>query len=184
MENRGRVHDRTILDALEAIGWELFDSRVWRVTREGREPTIGSAAGGRWSPPGEFEVLYTCLERVGALAEIGFRLSLEPIWPSRMLHEIHEIDLKLEKSLKLADLSKLQILGVDISKYQSFDYEQTQSIASAAHFLGFDGLVVPSARYNCLNAIVFSDSLGPDFKLEVVNTESVDWAVWKSAKRN
>jgi len=179
MTNRDRVHERAILDALEAIGFEFFESKVWRVTRAGREPTIGSAAGGRWSPPGEFEVLYTCIEREGALAEIGYRLSLEPVWPSRINHEIHEINLRLDRALKFADLSKLEQLDVDVSRYQSFEYDRTQEIASAAHFLEYDGLIVPSARYNCLNAIVFLDRLGANFRLEVANTAPIDWSQWK-----
>jgi hypothetical protein len=79
MERPGRVHDRAILDALEAIDPEPFDGEVWRVTRKGREPLRGSSAQGRWSGNCELEVLYTSLMREGALAEIRFRLSLEPV---------------------------------------------------------------------------------------------------------
>jgi hypothetical protein len=75
----GRRHDRVILDALEAMGPEAFAGDVWRVTSRGRDPLRGSMAEGRWSPAGEFEVLYTSLERDGALTEIGYRLSLEPV---------------------------------------------------------------------------------------------------------
>jgi hypothetical protein len=31
-----------------------------------------------------------------------------------------------------------------------------------AHFLGFDGLIVPSARYDCLNMVLFGDRIGPE----------------------
>jgi hypothetical protein len=77
---RRSAHDRSILDALEAIDREPFAGEVWRVTRKGRDPLRGSAANGRWSSSGgEFEVLYTSLEHDGALAEIGYRLALEPV---------------------------------------------------------------------------------------------------------
>ncbi len=72
------AHDRRILDALEAIDPERFAGEAWRVTRKGRDPLRGSAADGRWSPGGgEFEVLYTSLERDGALprSDIGSRWS-------------------------------------------------------------------------------------------------------------
>jgi hypothetical protein len=117
-----------ILDALDAIEPRPFAGEVWRVARKGREPLHGSSTHGRWSPNGEFEVLYTSLERDGALAEIGYRLSLEPVWPSRIQHEIHRIEVRTEKTLHLADLAALQTLGVDTAKYQSFDYEVTQAI--------------------------------------------------------
>jgi hypothetical protein len=71
----GRVHDRSILDALEAREPLQFAGDVWRITREGLDPLRGSAASGRWSPGGEFDVLYTSLERDAALAEIGSRSS-------------------------------------------------------------------------------------------------------------
>ena len=74
-----RVHDRELLDALEALAPETFDGDVWRVAREGRDALLGASAGGRWSPSGGFEVLYTSLDAEGALAEIGYRLSLEPV---------------------------------------------------------------------------------------------------------
>ena len=179
----GRVHDRAILDALEAIAAESVDARVWRVMRKGREPLRGSAAGGRWSPIGEFEVLYTSLEKQGALAEIGYRLSLEPVWPSRLEHELHAFDVHTERSLRFANLDQLAPLGVDIARYQSFEYAATQAIAAAAHFLEFDGLIVPSARYDCFNFVLFLDRLGGSH-IEIVSTEELDWADWRRSRRS
>ncbi len=179
---RRRVHDRTVLDALDAIGPVLFDGDVWRVTGKGRDALKGSSAAGRWSPSGEFEVLYASLDAEGAVAEIGYRLSLEPIWPSRMHHEIHRIGLRLDRALRLADLAALSALGVDAAKYDSFDYSATQAIASAARFLEFDGLIVPSARFDGSNMVVFLDCLGPDHRLDVRQTKPVDWTGWKKVR--
>src|ERR1700732_509685 len=100
MARSGRIHDRIILDALEAMKPASFSGRVWRVTRKGREPLRGAAAHGRWSASGEFEVLYTSLDRDGALTEIGYRLSLEPVWPSRIEHEIHTIQAEAKRTLR------------------------------------------------------------------------------------
>jgi hypothetical protein len=44
---RRPVHDRAILDALDAIDPEPFAGEVWRVTRKGRDPLRGSTANGR-----------------------------------------------------------------------------------------------------------------------------------------
>lgn len=178
MKRRDRVHDSAVLDKLESIGHVLFEGNVWRVTRKEHGALKGSSANGRWSPSGEFEVLYASLEFEGAYAEIGYRLSLEPVWPSRIKHEIHLIDLQLDRALRLADLSVLSGLGVNTAKYESFDYSATQAIASAAHFLEFDGLVVPSARYDCSNLAVFMDRLGEGHRLEVRETKTVDWTNW------
>ena len=101
--------------------------------------------------------LYTSLERDGALAEIGFRLSLEPVWPSRIHHQVHQIRVQTTQTLQFASVAALAEFGVDITRYESFDYTATQALAAAAHFMEFDGLLVPSARHNSHYLIVFMD---------------------------
>jgi hypothetical protein len=177
----GRVHDRAILDALEALSPEAFAGDAWRVTRRGRDPLRGSSTDGRWSPAGEFEVLYTSLERAGAVDEIGFRLSLEPVWPSRLEHEVHQLDVQTSRTLRLANVAELAPMGGDTTKYEGFDYTATQAIAAAAHFLEFDGLVVPSARRaQCLNLVLFLERAAD---IEVRTTELVDWDTWRRTRR-
>jgi hypothetical protein len=89
---------------------------------------------------GEFEVLYTSLERDAALAEIGYRLSLEPIWPSRIGHELHLIQVQTERTLK------------------------------------FDSLLVPSARFDCANLVIFSERVTG---LILRDSQPVDWESWR-----
>ena len=180
MGDRGRrVHDKDVLDALEAIGAQPFDGQVWRVTRSGRDPARGSAASGRWSPPGEFEVLYTSLERDGALAEIGHRLSLEPVWPSRLVHELHELTIHAGRAVRLLNLQTLETLGVNTARYEKYDYSATQAIAAAAQFLGFDALIVPNARHPGLNLVGLLENLDPGAAVEIVPSEIVDWSDWR-----
>lgn len=182
MTPASRVHDRALLDALDAFDPEPFAGDVWRITRKGRDPLRGAAANGRWSLSGGFEVLYTSLERDGALAEIGYRLGLEPVWPSRTEHEIHRIAAATARNLRFADVASLGPLGVDPARYQSLDYAATQAIAAAAHFLEFDGLLVPSARYACLNLVVFIDR-AEGGALDLRESQPVDWAAWRMTQR-
>ena len=181
MGNSGRVHDRAILDALEKMDPVAVNATVWRITGVGRDPIRGSAANGRWSPGGNIEVLYTSLEHDGALAEIGFRLSLEPVWPSRIQHEIHELAVQTERTLRFTDIPHLAAYGVDTSKYESFDYESTQALAAAAHFLQFDGLLVPSARHGTTNLVIFMDGEAAN-SLEVKQSYPVDWSAWRKGR--
>ena len=180
MIGRRPVHDRSILDSLETIDPERFTGRVWRVTRKGRDALRGSIANGRWSPSGgEFEVLYTSLERDGALAEIGYRLSLEPVWPSRIEHEVHLIEVETERTLRFADLESLAPLGVEIARYHTFEYQATQAIAAAAYFLEFDSLMVPSARFHCANLVIFTERVT---ELVLTKSEAVDWDAWRGQR--
>jgi hypothetical protein len=172
-------HDSTLIDALETRAAEAFAGPVWRVTRAGRDALYGSTAPGRWSPGDDARVLYTSLERDGALAEIGFRLSLEPVWPSRIAHEVHRIEARTGRTLRFADVAALVPLGVDPARWTGFDYTATRAIAAAAHFLEFDGLIVPSARADCANLVVFLDNLPADRRLRIEETAPVDWAAWR-----
>jgi len=183
MSSGGRVHDRLVLDALEKLDPEPFDSDVWRVARKGRDPLRGSSANGRWGAPGELEVLYTSEQRDGALAEVGFRLSLEPVWPSLIQHQIHVLAVRAERTLRLLDMRELAILGVDISRYETFEYGATQAIAAAAHFLEFDGMLVPSARFACSNLVLFADRVSHTGHLQLVSSEDVDWPDWRKKNR-
>jgi hypothetical protein len=177
MIGRRPVHDRGILDALEAIDPEPFAGEVWRVTRKGRDALRGSTANGRWSPSGgEFEVLYTSLERDGALAEIGYRLSLEPVWPSRLEHEVHLIVVETKRTLRFDDLESLSPLGVEIAHYHTFEYQATQAIAAAAYFLEFDSLIVPSARFACANLVIFTERATG---LVLEKSQAIDWESWR-----
>jgi hypothetical protein len=183
MSSGGRVHDRLVLDALERLDPEPFDSDVWRIARKGRDPLMGSSANGRWGAPGELEVLYTSEQRDGALAEVGYRLSLEPVWPSLVQHQIHVLAIKAERTLRLVDMQELAILGVDISRYETFEYTATQAIAAAAHFLEFDGILVPSARFPCSNLVLFTDRVTHAGHMQLVSSEDVDWTDWRKRKR-
>jgi RES domain len=180
MARSGRIHDRVILDALEALDAAPFHGTVWRVTRKGREPLRGGAADGRWSSSGEFEVLYTSLEREGALAEIGYRLSLEPVWPSRIAHEIHAISVEAERALRFVELASLAPFGIDVARYRTFEYAATQALAAAAHFLEFDGLIVPNARFDCANLVLFTEQTPT---LTLTETLPVDWEAWRRGRR-
>ena len=69
---------------------------------------------------------------------------------------------------------------MDAERYSALDYSRTQAIGDAAHFLGFDGLIVPSARCESLNLILFMDRIDLDEELAVTAPEPVDWQAWRN----
>jgi hypothetical protein len=182
MGSSGRVHDRELLDALEALDPVACTTSVWRVVRQGRDPVRGSTANGRWGAPGELEVLYTSLERDGALAEVGYRLGLEPIWPSRLEHTICKVDANVTRICDLSDFRLLGRLGVDEARYEGHDYTVEQAISAAARFLGFEGILVPNARHPCANLILYTDVIDCG-DLEVGGAQPVDWNAWRAANK-
>jgi RES domain-containing protein len=81
----------------------------------------------------------------------------------------------------LSEVETLQELGVDTKNYAGMDYSRTQAIADAAFFLGFDGLLVPSARSRHLNLVLFTDHIEAA-DTEVARSEPVDWKAWRRSR--
>jgi hypothetical protein len=176
-----RARELELLDALDALPRVPFEGTVWRAVREGRDPLQGHPSAGRWDP-GTFDVLYTSLEPDGAIAEIHFHLSRQPVFPSRLAYRLHKVAVRTRKTLHFADLSALTPLGVDDAHYGDILYHRTQEIGDAAAFLGFDGLIAPNARWPCQNLVIFTDRLAPA-DLELRSSAAIDWAAWRKASR-
>lgn len=177
MTEARRPRDLQLLDALDALERVAVDDTVWRVVRSGRDPLMGSPSAGRWEL-GQFDVLYTAFARDGAIAEMHFHLSRQPVWPSKVEFTIHEIAVRTSSTLKFADLSALRPLGVKPEEYGQVLYERTQEIGDAAAFLGFDGIIAPSARWDCLNLVIFSDRVKPE-DLELKGSSAIDFSAWR-----
>src|SRR5712691_7955622 len=177
MPGARRPRDPALLDALDAFGKVRYTGETWRVGREGRDTLQGSASGGRWDPT-LFDVLYTSLDPDGAVAEVHFHLSRQPVFPSRIRYGLHRIRVRTEKSLRLPDLSAMIPLGVDPARYREILYEPTQAIGDAAYFLGFDSIIAPNARWSCDNLILFIDQIAVA-DLEVIESLEVNWSAWR-----
>lgn len=174
------ARDLALLDAIEAFPRLPFGGDVWRVVRDGRDPTLGSPSNSRWCNS-SFDVLYTAMERDGAIAEVHAFLSLQPVFPSKMTWRAHRLSVAASETLKLADMPTLAKLGVDTARYTDRDYRRTQEIADAAYFLGFDGLLAPSARWPTTNVMLFTARIAPD-RIDCVESEAnaVDWTAFRS----
>lgn len=189
MSAKAMLRDSRLIDALEALPHKPFEGIVWRVVREGRDPLQCSASGGRWDDGG-FDVLYTSRERDGAVAEMYFHLLRgQPVFPSQIRYGLHELKVSLQHVMALT-MGDLAALGLDKARYGQLSYDErrqeyprTQEIADVARFLDCDGLLVPNARWDCMNLIVFCDRLKPD-SMEVTRDHGlIDWAAWSKANK-
>lgn len=175
------IHDQDLVDRLSALATESFEGTVYRATRLNADPTAPSINGGRWAPapndePGTF-VLYTSLERDGAVAEVAsFLADLSPPPGPRPI-KVTRLAVTTSKTLRLARTEFVN-LGVDPERYGERDYSRTQQIGSVLAFLGLDGLIAPSARWTCDNLMIFGDNHALTERLEPVSTEEVEWRSW------
>jgi len=155
---------------------------MWRVVREGRSVLDGSRGAGRWNP-NHLSVLYGSAEADGAVAEMHYHLSQgQSVFPSRMRHALHELQVSTKKTLMLADLEQLSALGVDEHRYRDMLYGRTLEIADAAAFLGFDGLIAPSARWSCETIVLFLDNFSLE-DIQPLSVSPIDWAEWRARHR-
>jgi hypothetical protein len=177
---RSHVHERDLIDALSVQEPIAFAGKVYRVTWHDRDPLAGSLAGGRWAPPQMFEVLYTSLGSDAAVAEIHFHFSRQSVFPSRPVC-LHTLEEATGRTLRLADIAQLEALGIDAGAYRSLDYQRCRQIGAAAHFLEYDGMIVPSARYAADNLVLFLDHLAGQGELSLESSSDLDWQEWRLA---
>jgi hypothetical protein len=84
MPDLRRARDLGLLDSIDGFVREPFAQNLWRVAREGRDAISGAPSVSRWCD-GTFDVLYTSMERDGALAEVHALLSMQPVFPSKFV---------------------------------------------------------------------------------------------------
>lgn len=177
------IHDQGLVDKLSTLAFERFDGEVFRATGISTDPLAFSFNGGRWAPPArdgvDVPVLYTSMERDGALAEVVSYLTLLTPLPSKPL-KVARLGVSTMKTLRLARIN-LEGLGVDMARYGVRDYGWTQSIGAALAFLGLDGLIAPSARWRCDNLMIYQTNHLLTERLEVIQEEQVDWRAWARA---
>src|SRR5262249_33669919 len=118
------------------------------------DPIAASVSGGRWVPPPDADpgyfVLYTSLDRDGALAKLcSFPADQSPI-PGPRLVKVTRLAVSTTRTVRFAR-ADLEALGIDLRRYGARDYGLTQRIGAALAFLEYDGLIAPSARWDCNN---------------------------------
>jgi hypothetical protein len=182
------ARDNGLLDAIDALLASPFDGVIWRIVRDGRDPLQCSAVGGRWDDR-TFDVLYTSMTADGAAAEMYFHLSRgQPVIPSLVRYRLFELRVSLSASLRFATVDDLAALGLPAASFgqlsyfeRQAEYPRSQEIAEIAFFLGRDGLIVPSARSNAANVVVYCDRIAPA-ALEVVGDKGlITWDAWRRA---
>ena len=100
------IHDQDLVDRLSELATERFEGEVFRATRIGADSMAPSISGGRWAPPPEgtpgIFVLYSSLERDGAIAEVASLLAdLTPI-PGRRPIKVTRLAVATARTLHLA----------------------------------------------------------------------------------
>lgn len=167
------IFEQEVLDALEKLNQEAWEGEVWRFVARGRNPLLANRTGARWSPPGT-AALYTSLERGTVLAELDHLRNLQTPPVRRSAFRLYRVRVQVESILILTNQAVLGTLGLDEQQVASDDMNACQSVGGAAAWLGRDAILVPSARADGSNLVVFVDNQQPDAVLEPVEEEDLE----------
>ena len=176
-----RMHEPELLRRLAAFPMRPFSGEVFRFTSMLRDATEASANGGRWGLPQGNSVLYTSMEKDGAVIEVAsYLIMLSPLPRSNPMKLSH-LKVTASKVITLT-MENLAALGVDPTRYGTRDYFLTQQIGAALEHLGADALISPSARSACNNLTIFQAQHNFEESVEVIDTEEIEWRDWARRK--
>lgn len=149
-----------MFDVIETRILESWQGTIWRQVFAGTPPLRSNIRGGRWNPPGT-EALYTSLRPETSAAEIVFLMSLQPVPILRDRLTI-ELETTLSRVTDLSVHAQLERVGLSLEDLTAKDPSRCQHVGAAVAWLGCGGLLVPSARHEGINLIVFVNNLGAD----------------------
>lgn len=163
--------DPRLAERLARLEEIRFDGTVWKHTLPGQSPTAANTKGARWNPAG-VPAIYLSVERDTALAEGAHLVDLQP-QPLKGIRHLHEAEVNLGRVLDLRERKVLQALGLSEADIRSPNHSACQKVGGTAEWLGIEGLIVPSARIDGANLVVFERRAGPDFSVRILTSEPV-----------
>ncbi len=165
------VYPPELLDRLQAIESGPWAGQTFRHMFGDYPPEAENTRGARWNPPG-VAAIYTSLAREGALAEAEHQIAVQPVRP-RARRTLYTIEITLTQVLDLTDTNLLQELGVGEAELAADDMAMCHDLGGAAHWIGCDGLLVPSARSANTNLVIFPANREDGARFEISNSESI-----------
>ena len=147
------VHRPELLDALEAAPQTRLSVAAWRHMFGRTPPDRENTAGARWNPPG-VAALYLSCTRDGAIAEGDHAIAVQPLRP-KARRRIYEVRLTLQKVVDLRAASDFAATGLTQADLGDDDHARCQELGAAIDWMGYDGLLVASARSDADNLVIY-----------------------------
>lgn len=159
-----RTFDPELLDFLESRAVGEWTALVWREVLRDADPLRPNQRGARWNPPG-VEALYCSLLPETAEAEIDYIVSLQPV-PVRKRRKVR-LEVELAGVIDLSDLAPLEAFGMDRAGLLGRNVDAPRTVGSAVSWLGYAGLLVPSARHAGTNLVIYANQMAPTDQVEL-----------------
>lgn len=169
---------RDLIERLNLVVPETYRGVLYRSTSPGYDVLSGEGArvkGGRWNPPGSFPCIYTATDPSGAALEVyrtarKFGVAVETLLPRHLT----TLRAKLGRVLNLCTPTSLEALGLNGAVLTDDDLRICQAVGDAAHYLGFEGILAPSAAGPAATVAIFPNSLRSSSSISIAGTELFD----------
>ena len=166
-----------LVAAIDELGSTPFSADVFRHVAAGRDPRSGRGArnfGGRWNPPDSFAVIYCGLDVSTVVGEFHRLARRQGVAARGFLpRELYRLRVDLLAVLDLRDDAARRAIGLSDRELRGDDLGACQAIGAAAHSVGIEGVLAPSAADGGTALAVFLDALRPDSAVEVIGLEAV-----------
>tara|TARA_R110002167_G_scaffold145863_1_gene337042 strand:+ start:396 stop:875 length:480 start_codon:yes stop_codon:yes gene_type:complete len=150
------VYSRELVEQLEMLGSSPLQTRVYRHMFGDYLPDRENITGSRWNPPNT-RAIYCGMTRDACLAEANHYITVQPSRPNarRMLYEI---EINLSRVVTFPSWDLLRAFGADRSIFSGFDHAVTWEIGGAVAWLDNDALMIPSARCDNSNLVIYPEN--------------------------
>ena len=163
-----RPFDPSLLDAIEQSVVE-WSGMAYRQVFAGTDVLRANTRGARWNPPGE-EAVYCSLHSRTAAAEIDHLIGRQLV-PIRKSRVTHELSVMLARVADLRDLGALESCDITPDSLMGEDLSAPQLVGGAVAWLECAGLLIPSARDDGDNLVIFVNRMGPADAVDPVSEE-------------
>ena len=161
--------DQQLLERLAALPVKPRIGTVYRCMLAGASADCENIRGSRWNPQ-NISAIYTSLSREGAIAEIEYRLSLEPPIKRKTIRKaVYTIRVELEKTIDIYADALWMKFGVTNTMLAGIDHSVCQKIGAQVDWLELEGVVVPSARHAHGNLVIYPSNSGEKYKFEILD---------------
>lgn len=168
------INEQTLRERLAEFKTEPWEGSVYRHMFNDIPPDRENTRGARWNPP-NVAAIYTSLEHAAALAEANYRISLETVTMRPDLkRSIHKIYIVLHSVIDLGSMEKLTEVGIDAAMLSSTDLSLCQRVGEKVDWFEHDGLLVPSARHESINLVIYPSNRHADYVFEVVDSDYIN----------
>lgn len=143
----------TLLDNVSALSASTWTGVVFRHMFGSHPPERVNESGARWNPA-DVPAIYCSLHPQTAIAEIDFHISLQPFTPTKE-RRVHRIEVSVPSVVDLSNWETLERFGIARSSFGEVEPSRCREIGGAIAFLGLGGALVPSARAEGLNLVIY-----------------------------